>query len=148
MHAPLRKVAPMEGIWSDDLSTGIERLDNEHKELFQHISALRAATRAGNAREALHNTLRFLEGYVKEHFDAEVEYMRRFEYPGILQHEAEHDQFIASLAEFKKELAELDSRGEITSFLGIEIERKLTAWLADHVGSTDRKMADFLAGKM
>ncbi len=138
----------MEGRWNQDLSIGIELLDSQHKELFQHISALRASLRAGTSRDALFKTLRFLEEYVVVHFDAEAHYMRRFDYPGIIEHEAEHEKFVKALADFKKELQALESRGEITSFLGIEIERKLSGWLADHIGNIDRKMGAFLAERL
>jgi hemerythrin len=138
----------MEGRWSQDLSIGIELLDSQHKELFQHISTLRAALRAGTSRDTLFKTLSFLEEYVVVHFDAEVQYMRRFDYPGINEHETEHQKFIKALADFKKELQTLESRGEITSFLGIEIERKLSGWLADHIGNIDKKMGAFLAERL
>lgn len=138
----------MEGQWREDLSIGIELLDSQHKELFQHISMLRGAMRAGEGRDALLKTLRFLEEYVVVQFNAEESYMQRFNYPGLSVHKEEHKEFVKVLSDYRRKFQELDSRGEITSFLGIEIARTLSGWLEDHIKSVDKNMSVFLAGKL
>ena len=138
----------MNGQWSEDLATGIELLDSQHKEFFQHINMLRSAMRAGEGRDALVRTLEFLEGYVRVHFNAEEMYMRRFNYPDLSVHEQEHKDFIKLLSDYGKKFQELDSRGEITSFLVVEIARKLSGWQEDHIRSVDRNMGAFLVGKL
>lgn len=138
----------MERQWSEDLSIGIELLDSQHKELFQHISRLRAAWREGEGRDTLLKTLRFLEEYVAVQFNAEEAYMRRFNYPGLNVHEEEHKDFVKVLSEYRRKFQELDPRAEITQFLSMEIARKLSDWLADHIKSVDKNMGAFLAGKL
>ena len=138
----------MNGQWSEDLAIGIELLDSQHKEFFQHTSMLRASLRAGEGRGALIRTLEFLEEYVVVQFNAEELYMRRFNYPDLSVHEQEHKDFIKILSDYRRRFQELDSRGEITSFLVVEISRRLSGWLEDHIRSVDRNMSAFLAGKL
>jgi hemerythrin len=138
----------MDSEWTEELTGGVEKIDSQHKEMFQRINALRTALRQGAAQSELDATFTFLEGFVADHFALEEKYMRRYNYPGILAHRAEHEGFARDLFEYKKKWRELSSRNEFTSFLEIEMERRFTAWLTDHIGKTDKKMAAFLIERM
>jgi hemerythrin len=133
----------------NDLNLGISELDDQHQAFFLHMVGLRRALIDGSGgREKLMKTLRFLDSFVIEHFSSEEKYMRRYNYPGILVHKADHDAFAATIAEFKTKALDLDARGEVTSFLAIEVTRRLEKWLEDHIRALDRKMAAFLVEKM
>jgi hemerythrin-like metal-binding protein len=135
----------MEYDWSQDLSIGIEQIDNQHKELFQHIASLRSALRKGEGRAALLKTIEFLKEYVDAHFNAEEALMRRHHYHGILEQTKEHEAFRRDFSDFKKKLMALESQGEVTALLAIEFERRLSGWLVDHIGKVDKKLGTFLA---
>jgi hemerythrin len=143
-----RGAVTMDSEWTEELTVGVEKIDSQHKEMFQRINALRTALRHGAAQSELDATFGFLEGFVADHFAMEEKYMRRYSYPGILTHRAEHEGFARDLFEYKRKWMELISRNEFTSFLELEMERRFTAWLTDHIGKTDRKMAAFLLQKM
>ena len=133
----------------NELNLGISELDDQHQAFFLHMVGLRRALIEGSGgREKLMKTLRFLDTFTEEHFSAEEKYMRRYNYPGILLHKAEHDAFAKIVSEFKKKTSDLDARGEVTSFLAVEVTRRLEKWLEDHIRTLDRKMAAFLAEKM
>jgi hemerythrin len=134
--------------WSEDLSIGVEQIDNQHRELFQRIGSLRWAIRNGQGRGALLETLAFLEEYVDAHFTAEEALMQQHDYPGILEQKKEHEGFLKELLSFKEKLIDMEIEGEFTAFLEIEIERKLSGWLAEHIGTIDRKLGTFLTEKM
>lgn len=134
--------------WTEDLTVGVEKIDSQHREMFQRIAAFRAALRQGMARSEIEQTFAFLEGFVADHFTTEENYMRRYGYPGILDHRAEHESFARDFSEFKKRWKELNVAGEITSFLELEMERRFTSWLTDHIGSTDKQMAAYLLERM
>lgn len=132
----------------NDLNLGISELDDQHQAFFLHMVGLRRALIEGSGgREKLMKTLRFLDSFIEEHFTAEEKYMRRNNYPGILIHRAEHEAFAKTVAEFKKKTSDLDARGEATSFLAVEVTRRLEKWLEDHIRTLDRKMAAFLMEK-
>lgn len=133
----------------NDLNLGISEFDDQHQVFFLHMVGLRRALIDGSGgREKLMKTLRFLDSFIDEHFGAEERYMRRHNYPGILVHKADHTAFTATIAEFKIKALDLDARGEVTSFLAIEVTRRLEKWLEDHIRMLDRKMAEFLVEKM
>lgn len=137
----------MEFEWSQDLSLGIEQIDNQHKELFQRIASLRSALQKGEGRVALLKTIEFLKEYVDEHFNAEEALMRRHHYHGILEQSKEHDAFREYFSDFNKKLITMESQGEVTALLTIEFERRLSGWLVDHIGKVDKKLGIFLAEK-
>jgi hemerythrin len=127
---------------------GIDEIDRQHQELFDRIDLLRDYVRRGQSKDAIRDTLKYLESYVTEHFATEVRYMEQHGYPDILQHKAEHESFLKDFAGFKDKYASLQAQGEMTTFFGLEIVRKLTAWFEDHVMNIDKKMGVFLAEKI
>lgn len=133
----------------NELNLGIGELDDHHQAFFLHLVALRRALTDGvGGRDRLMKTLRYLDAFVSEHFRAEEEYMRRHNYPGILVHRAEHEEFAKIIAAFRQKAMDLDARGEVLSFLAVEVEHRLEKWLTDHILKLDRKMADYLRERM
>jgi len=127
---------------------GIEEIDKQHEELLDRMDLLRDYMRRGQSRDAIRDTLKFLEAYVVEHFATEVKYMQRYSYPGLLQHKAEHESFIKDLTAFKEKFTSLQAQGDITTFVGLDIVRKLNDWFTNHINEVDKKMGVFLAEKM
>lgn len=131
----------------NELNLGISELDDQHQAFFLHMVGLRRALTDGmGGRDKLMKTLRFLEGWVHDHFQAEERLMRTHNYPGILVHRLEHEKFVKVVAEFSRKAHELDARGEVTSFLGVEIEHNLENWLTEHIKKMDVRMAEFVKG--
>jgi len=95
----------------NELNLGISELDDQHQAFFLHMVGLRRALIEGSGgREKLMKTLRFLDTFTEEHFSAEEKYMRRYNYPGILVHKAEHDAFAKIVSNSKKKTSDLDAR--------------------------------------
>ena len=134
---------------ANELNLGISELDDQHQAFLLHTVALRKALAEGvGGRDRLMRTLRYLDTFVDEHFRAEERYMRTHNYPGILLHRAEHDAFAKTVAEFKRKALDLEARGEVLSFLAVEIEHRLEKWMTDHIMKQDRKMADYLRDRL
>jgi len=126
--------------WDDTLSTGIEEIDRQHKELIARINQLMDAITGKQDKEAVAGYLTFLREYVAYHFAAEERDMTEYTYPGLIAHEAEHEQF-------KKRVNQLyDSflaRGATDQILVAAI-RSSGEWLVNHIHKTDKTMAAFL----
>lgn len=131
-----------------ELTIGIEEIDRQHEELLDRMDNLRDAMRRGQSNDVIRNTLKFLETYVVEHFDTEVKYMQRYNYTGILLHKAEHETFMKDFAALKEKFTSLQAQGESTTFLGVDIVRKLNDWFTKHIATVDNKMGVFLAERM
>jgi len=133
----------------NELNLGISELDDHHQAFFLQVAGLRIALIDGaGGRDKLMKTLRFLDRFIEEHFQAEERLMRLHNYPGILIHRLEHEKFGRTVAEFRQKALDLDARGEVMSFLAIEIEHKLENWLSEHIRKMDKKMAEFLLERM
>jgi len=128
-----------------ELIIGIEEIDNQHQELLDRMELLRDYMRRGQSRDAIRDTLKFLETYVVDHFATEVKYMQRYRYPGLLEHKAEHETFLGDFTAFKEKYTSLQAQGELTTFLGLDIVRKLNAWFSNHIATVDKKMGKYLA---
>lgn len=131
-----------------ELMIGIEEIDTQHRELLERMDLLRDHLRRGQSRDAIRDALKFLDAYVAEHFATEVRYMQRYSYPGLLQHKAEHEIFLKDFAALKDAFTSLYAQGEMTTFLGVDIVRKLNDWFTDHIAVADAKMGAYLAEKM
>ena len=131
-----------------ELIIGIDEIDKQHEALFDHLDLLHDYVRRGQSRSAISGTLRFLESYVIEHFDNEARYMKQYRYPEMLQHKAEHETFLKDVTAFREKYISLTSQNEMTTFLGLDIVRRLNDWLNNHVLTVDTKLAAFLKERM
>ena len=129
---------------------GVEELDRQHQEFFRHIDALRDALREGSGnREVVLRTIEYLEEFITVHFRTEERYMRLHYYTGILKHESEHAVFARDVAALKRRvLSEEAQQGMGMPLLAIEIEHRLEGWLRDHIGTTDKKLGEYLSGRV
>lgn len=128
--------------WTSALSIGVPEIDEQHRELFRNVDALQDAVlardRAGAAR-----ILRFLRGYVRVHFAAEESLMRGLVYPAREAHEEEHRAFAARIDALDRAL-EVEGA---TAALVHRVEREVSAWLLDHVCSTDMALGWYVRGR-
>jgi hemerythrin len=132
-----------------DLKIGVPEIDGQHREFLRNLAALReAVTQGTGGRERMMRTLRYLEEYISIHFGTEERYMRLHNYPGILLHQKEHAEFSRRFEELKQTVHDREGRGEINSFVAVDVARRLERWLTDHILLTDRKLGDFLADRM
>ncbi len=127
-------------VWNEDLVTGNEEIDNQHKELFRRFNDFQSACKQGKGLDELTNLLSFLGEYVRFHFALEEQLQIAIEYPDYLKHKEEHDSFIRN---FMKLEDQLNTKG-ITSALLIQTNMTLVNWLTRHFTWTDRELANFL----
>ncbi len=125
--------------WSKNLETGIDIVDEQHKELVDQINNLLEATRDRRGKEEVTNMLEFLASYVVEHFKTEEKYMIKYDYPKYLEHKKDHDAFVE---EVKKLFSAFVESGETVKMI-VSLNGKVVKWLIDHIMKIDREMAIF-----
>ena len=132
--------------WNESLSVGFREIDVEHKELFKMIQELVDAINQHTCKYKIGDVIKFLEDYAKNHFAMEENYMEQFEYPEYRQHRAEHEKFIITFAELKRELQKIKASGSYAGSyeLSVTTDQVLVDWLLDHIAKVDRKLAEFL----
>ncbi|HBG05831.1 MAG: hemerythrin [Geobacteraceae bacterium GWC2_58_44] len=126
--------------WSSDLATGVEAIDNQHREIFNRVDRLSAACSEGKGKDEVLRLLLFLEGYVKEHFAAEERLQLRHAYPKYDAHKSQHARFITDLARLTGEFKAVGA----TLSLVIMANKTLTSWLVQHIAGTDTEFARYL----
>ena len=135
--------------WTEDLSVGVQTIDNQHKELFARINDLVAAVKQHTCKYKIGDVIKFLEEYIVFHFGEEEKYMREHDYPGYLQHKAQHEIFIKNFEELKKELPKLEGGAKPGSYdLSVETNQVVVDWILDHIAKIDKKLGEFLKDRV
>lgn len=124
--------------WTEDLATGVERIDGQHRELYQRVAALHDAMRAGRLDEVA-QLLEYLQRYALEHFASEEREMAAAAYPGLHQHRRLHQGFVTEFLRHKALLA-----AGVTASGVVALSQWLGAWLREHVRSVDAELARYL----
>ncbi len=129
--------------WTEDLSVGDEAIDVQHKTLLYNVNKLSAATTDLKGKDVLHDVINFLEGYIKDHFSYEEDYMLAYEYPKYEEHKAMHDTFIEKYKEFKLRIAEGNPPSELVS----EVQEFVGNWFLNHISIEDQKYEEYINSK-
>ena len=129
--------------WTADLSTGVQEIDNQHKELFQRINSLLDACNHGKGKEEVKKVILFLENYVITHFSEEEKYMNKHDYPDGMSHKKQHLEFMENFFRLK---TQFEAEGPGVHIVVIT-NRLVVDWLRNHIRKTDMALGSFLKTK-
>lgn len=115
--------------WSNDLNTGIEVIDKQHRRLIEYLNELNTAIAEGNQKGVKH-VLDELIDYTLSHFSFEEELMEKAQYPFFKAHKRVHDIFTKRVGEFLK-------RAEQGENVAQEIQSMVKIWLINHIKGDD-----------
>lgn len=124
-------------MWKESYRIGIERIDNQHMQLFKMADDLLEAVEKKKDKEEFKKVITFLKDYVVYHFKDEEEYQASIQYPDIEQHKKIHREFTATVLSYEKSLEESNYALSIVK----DLAGTLTAWLIYHVANSDQKIA-------
>jgi hemerythrin len=140
----LKDIGKMAMQWTPDLSVNVELLDGHHQEIFIRVNKLLKAILEGKGKEELKNIIKFLETYIKVHFETEEKYMLQYHYPLYVSHMEEHISFSQKFSEMQDELL---SKGASSELL-LQLQRHVVEWLITHISVVDRSLGGFLKTHM
>lgn len=126
--------------WTEDLSVGVDIIDQQHKIWFEKANQLFDAGKNGKAKEFIAQMLDFLDEYTKMHFRDEEKYMLSIHYPEYGTQKELHTNFIAELAKLKAEYAR--SGGNIAVI--INANQMVINWLIQHISTQDKKIGQYV----
>nr|WP_319488432.1 bacteriohemerythrin [uncultured Caproiciproducens sp.] len=126
--------------WTEDLSVGVDLIDQQHKIWFEKANQLFDAGKNGKAKEFISQMLDFLDEYTKMHFRDEEKYMLSIHYPEYDTQKKLHTNFIAELTKLKTEYAQ--SGGNIAVI--INANQMVINWLIQHISSQDKKIGQYV----
>ncbi|MDW7693238.1 bacteriohemerythrin [Flammeovirgaceae bacterium SG7u.111] len=120
-------------------SVGIQKIDDQHKQLFLIVEELDQAIRAGRGERVLQNIIDKLFAYSSYHFSTEERIFRQFGQKEIQKYQEAHEEFQQWLMQVKEELEIGDKDVAIAVF------NFLNHWLQNHVVGRDKSYYSRLA---
>lgn len=122
-----------EFIWTDDLNTGDEIVDFQHKKLFGYLNILIMAANNKQTQPAtIKNTIDALVEYTIIHFEDEEIVLENLGYPGLPQHQNWHKDFAIKILNLQKRY---NSGEDII----VELVTLIKTWFVAHVKEEDMK---------
>ncbi len=131
-------------VWKDNLATGINEIDSQHKELFDRINKLFQACHSGRGTQEVMNVMSFLENYVIEHFSCEEKLQLKSNFPNYTAHKKQHEDFKAEISKLKQQL---EASADSTTFV-IKINNLIVNWLLNHIKKSDKELSQHLKEKV
>lgn len=129
--------------WKEDLSVGVEEVDNQHKELFAKVNELFNACSGGKGKEYIDNVIKYLQDYVVLHFSSEEKLQKQNSYPVYESHKAQHEQFIKDFLALKEKI----EQNGVTGLTIVQLNQVLVDWLINHIRKSDKAFGAYLREK-
>jgi hemerythrin len=123
--------------WTEDLATGLDDLDQQHKDIFKWAESFSEACRQGKGAAELTDIMKYLHHYTLTHFAYEEKYMSDYGYPGLALQQAQHNKFVETLSGLSSRL----TAGGATAELAIQTNVAVIDWLINHIVTLDKAMA-------
>jgi hemerythrin len=129
--------------WTDDLSVGIQLIDDQHKMLIERLNNLATAVEQHHGPEKIATTLQFLIDYTDFHFSAEEHHMAAQQYPGLDLQKTRHTEFKDTLSNLEADFREEGATHELAE----SIDTLLGNWLLKHIRTVDVEFGQFVKVK-
>ena len=120
--------------WNETYSIGIPLLDAQHQVLFDIANSIPETVDEKKARTCIVRLFK----YVREHFTAEEEEMRKLGYPKLDEHIRVHDALIEKLSDVAVAPLETDEAN-------LALKRFVLHWIVDHIMIRDKDIARHIA---
>lgn len=128
--------------WTEEMSVGVQSLDNDHKRLIELLNELHEGIESGQTNQALESVIDGLVRYTRFHFAREEKFFADAGFPDSAAHKAEHDML-------SRRALNLQARFENgqSQELSLQAMEFLKSWLTDHIMGSDQKYGPFLNAK-
>jgi hemerythrin len=122
--------------WNSSLAIGIEAIDNQHKQIFEHLLALENSVAKRDPWHILRFLLSQLAEYMKFHLAVEEAMLEIVRYPQHADHCQAHAKIMDQIAELEKQLQRTGSETTLVTFF--------EDWFIRHVLGEDRQYAAYV----
>ncbi|WP_410506391.1 bacteriohemerythrin [Haloimpatiens sp. FM7315] len=122
--------------WKNNYNTGIEEIDNQHKNLFRIANdafSLLQDKFCIDKYDKIVDIIKELQDYTVYHFNSEEEYMKKIKYKKLISHKVEHDCFVKKIKEI--DLNKIDSNQD--KYI-LEILNFVVEWISHHIITQDK----------
>ena len=122
--------------WNNIYNLGNERVDKQHKRLFELLSDLVDQCTEGCSTEYLKETLDFMVEYTVKHFYEEEALQVRYNFPDYKRHKRLHEDFKLVVGALVQKFVENGSTLELSN----NLNRVIVRWMVEHIQQEDRKI--------
>ncbi len=131
---------------TEELFTGIDVIDLQHKEYFRRANRLNEISAEGKPPEKplLDELINYIWLYTIEHFSTEEDIMADTGYPLISEHKAKHDFFRKKFDILRREIKENGYDGESMQ----KMNYMMRDWFYTQISNDDMQLAEFLREEM
>ena len=119
--------------WTEEYSTGVPQVDEQHKVLFKAVNEYRKTFEAGEMEEQFEATLKFLAQYSRGHFKTEEHCMEEYRCPAAQKNKEAHVALTSALGGF---IERYEANGYVAAEAQTLLET-LEAWLDNHIRAVD-----------
>lgn len=126
--------------WNEEImSTGVELVDSQHKEIIRRVNNLKqVAECGGNAlTPEINHLIDFLADYVIAHFLSEETLQMKINYADFEAHKLEHEGFIHNFTDMRDMYQRSGATNENIQALISMSE----SWLIEHIAGSDSRFA-------
>lgn len=121
-------------VWQDDLNTGIDVIDQQHRRIVEMLNHLYNAQKSME-RAVVAEVIDELVDYTLSHFAFEEELMEEAGYAFCAAHKRVHEVFI-------KRVSEYHMRFQAGEDITDELRTMLSRWLFNHIRGDDKAYAE------
>jgi hemerythrin-like metal-binding protein len=132
-------------IWKDAYIIGVERIDQQHKQLLTNLERLLKAVDIdddGKRKEECANIVSFTQYYAAVHFSTEERLQEVIGFPEKEGHKRLHETFTGDIRSFEKKLEASGYEKDVVR----EFADMLENWFVYHISSEDKKMIGYITG--
>jgi hemerythrin len=126
--------------WSDRYATGIQKIDDQHRQLVILTNNLYKAC-LQNSKEAetkFKESMSLMVEYVRFHFSDELKILERVKFPGFPEHKKQHETLVKNVLEAAKEY------NEGTRYVPNSFVRTLKEWVFSHIAISDKVYSAYI----
>lgn len=128
-------------VWSDEFSINVAELDEQHKELLEHVNKLHAGVEAQIDKQDLHQLLAELYEYTAFHFASEERLMKQHGMKNVKKHHKEHKLLLKHL----KHICNAVTEGKRPAFYSeYDVSND---WFLAHIMGFDKQLGTYLNSK-
>jgi hemerythrin len=124
--------------WVAELETGVELVDQQHRELFRRVNMLFDHDQRSDVKD----TLEFVGEYVMRHFADEEALQVASRYPGLQEHKRLHNDLIRIVLDLKDRVSQAANE-EDREIAVMSVNGMVVDLLTDHVLIQDRRFAEW-----
>ncbi|TQD46041.1 bacteriohemerythrin [Clostridium acetobutylicum] len=127
-------------VWKDEFELGIDKIDNEHRKLFEIANKgyeLLKNEFYVDKYDKIMDIIVELKEYAEFHFSEEKDYLASIGYKKLFTHKLEHDSFIKKVESFNIKEIDYDQDKYIQEMLDFVV-----TWIKEHILEKDREYID------